>query len=99
MLPAVVRALHVACNACCLAEICGFHPQCMFNTAWVIPPELKAESTPLHLSSHSLVLACCRRSDSGLQRKIREKEKIRNKEVEKGKARERGEESSFALTP
>ena len=69
--------LHVACNACCLVEICGFHPQCMFNTAWVIPPELKAELTSLHLSSHSLVLDCSRRSDSGVQRKIREQEKIR----------------------
>ena len=96
MLPAVVRALHVACNACCLVEICGFHPQCMFNTAWVIPPELKAELTPLHLSSHSLVLDCSRRSDSGVQREIREQEK---KRWWRRRRREREEKRVPSLSP
>ena len=92
MLPAVVHALHVACNPCCAVEICGFNPQCMLNTAWVIPPVLKAELTPLHLSSHSppgvQIVECSAKKGEG-----------KNKVVEKEKARETGEESSFALTP
>ena len=82
MLPAVVHALHVACNPCCLVEICGFHHSVCSTLLGSFHQNLNLNLLLfiyiMFYTSHSLVSACSRRSDSGVQRKIREKEKIRS---------------------